>query len=116
MYQTITILSKVIAIREGQYTEIVVEDLNRDYTDDLKYVTVVKLPLWENPPFTLGDEGYLEFQSVKGGETQYFNRNEKDFECYKYSNNYFIRFIKKEIYVKKKNLNFRVCVQNLEKS
>lgn len=45
MYQTITILSKIVAIREGQYTEIVVEDLNRDFTDDLKYVTVVKLPL-----------------------------------------------------------------------
>ena len=106
MSQTITILSKIVAIREGQYTEIVVEDLNRDYTDDLKYVTVVKLPLWENPPFTLGDEGYLEFQSVKGGETQYFNRNEKDFECYKYSNNYFIRFIKKRDLCKEKEFNF----------
>lgn len=106
MYQTITILSKIVAIREGQYTEIVVEDLNRDYTDDLKYVTVVKLPLWENPPFTLGDEGYLEFQSVKGGETQYFNRNEKDFECYKYSNNYFIRFIKKRDLCKEKEFKF----------
>ena len=106
MSQTITILSKVVAIREGQYTEIVVEDLNRDYTDDLKYVTVVKLPLWENPPFALGDEGYLEFQSVKGGETQYFNRNEKDFECYKYSNNYFIRFIKTQDLCKQKEFKF----------
>lgn len=105
MYPTITILSKIVAIREGQYTEIVVEDLNRDFTDDLKYVTVVKLPLWETPPFTLGDEGYLEFQSVKGGD-KWFNRNEKDFEFYKYSNNYFIRFIKTQDLCKQKEFKF----------
>jgi hypothetical protein len=49
MSQTITILSKIVAIREGQYTEIVVEDLNRDYTDDFKYVTVdFKLREWRD--------------------------------------------------------------------
>lgn len=40
----LTINCKIVAIREGQYTEIVVEDLQRDYTDDLKFVTVVRLP------------------------------------------------------------------------
>lgn len=42
--QTITIYCKVLVIQDGQYIEMVVEDLNRDVTDDLKYVTVVKLP------------------------------------------------------------------------
>jgi hypothetical protein len=106
MLQTITIYCKILVIQDGQYSEIVVEDLNRDYTDDLKYVTVVKLPYWENPQFTMGDKGYLEFQSVKGGETQYFSRNEKDFEYYKYSNNYFIRFIKEKDLCKQKEFNF----------
>jgi hypothetical protein len=106
MLQTITIYCKILVIQEGQYSEIVVEDLNRDYTDDLKYVTVVKLPYWENPQFTMGDKGYLEFQSVKSGETQYFSRNEKDFEYYKYSNNYFIRFIKEKDLCKQKEFNF----------
>lgn len=41
---TITIYSKILVIRSNQYSEIVVEDLNREYTDDLKYLTVVKLP------------------------------------------------------------------------
>lgn len=44
MSDTITIYGKIVAIDDNQYTEIVVEDLNRDFTDDLKYVTVVKLP------------------------------------------------------------------------
>lgn len=41
---TITIFGKVVAKQENQYTEIVVDDINRDYTDDLKYVTLVVLP------------------------------------------------------------------------
>lgn len=106
MLQTITIFCKILVIQEGQYSEIVVEDLNRDFTDDLKYVTVVKLPFWENPPFEMGDQGYLEFQSVEGGKTQYFSRNEQDFECYKYSNNYFIRFIKQKDLCKRKEFEF----------
>lgn len=40
----ITIYCRVLAIRESQYSEIVVEDLNRDSIDDLKYVMVTKLP------------------------------------------------------------------------
>nr|DAE19942.1 MAG TPA: hypothetical protein [CrAss-like virus sp. ctYsL76] len=44
MAEIITIYCKVLVIQEGQYREIVVEDLNRDFTDDLKYVTVVQLP------------------------------------------------------------------------
>lgn len=40
----ITIYCKVLVIQEGLYSEIVVEDLNRELTDDLKYVTIVKLP------------------------------------------------------------------------
>lgn len=45
MSQTITINCKIVAIQaDGQYTHIVLEDLSRNYDDDLKYVTVVKLP------------------------------------------------------------------------
>ena len=40
----ITIYSKILVVQEGQYREIVVEDLNRDPTDDLKYVSLVQLP------------------------------------------------------------------------
>lgn len=42
--QIITIYCKILVIQENQYTEIVVEDLNRNVRDDLKYITLVKLP------------------------------------------------------------------------
>lgn len=42
--QIITIRCKILVIQDGQYQEIIVEDLNREPTDDLKYVSVVKLP------------------------------------------------------------------------
>lgn len=40
----ITLYCKIVAIEIGSYTNIVIEDLNRSYSDDLKYVTIVKLP------------------------------------------------------------------------
>ena len=45
--------------------------------------------------FELDEEGFVIFQPVEAGVTQWFNRNLKDFETYNYSNNYFINFIKK---------------------
>lgn len=92
MNNTITIYCKICAIQEGLYTAIVVEDLNRDYSDDLKYVTVVKLPNWDTPNLQIGDEGYLQFECITGGVSKWFNKIEEDFEIYKYNNNYFINF------------------------
>ena len=60
--QTITIHCKIVAIEDGQYTAIVVEDLNRIETDDL--------------------------------------------EIYKYTNNYFISFIKEKDICNQKEFNF----------
>lgn len=90
----ITIYCKIKAIDEGQYTLIVVEDLKRDYNDDLKYVTVVKLPNWDSKIFQVDDVGFLQFESVIGGETMYFNRNTSELDTYIYTNNYFLNFIK----------------------
>ena len=96
MSQTITIHCKIVAIQEdGQYSHIVLEDLSRDFDDDLKYVTVVKLPNWDCNHFELLEEGFVIFQPVEAGVTRWFNRNLRDFETYNYSNNYFINFIKK---------------------
>lgn len=107
MSQAITIHCKIVAVKEdGRYTLMVLEDQSRDYTDDLKYVTVVKMPNWEHNPFELGDEGYVIFEPVEAGVTKYFNREMKDFKVYNYSNNYFINFIKKEEICKQKEYKF----------
>lgn len=93
----LTIHCKICAIRINQYTDIVVEDLERNYDDDYKYVTVVKLPNWEQGrSLHEDDEGYLQFVSVEAGKTFWFNRELKDYEVHKYSNNYFLNFFKKK--------------------
>jgi hypothetical protein len=93
----ITIYSKILVVQEGQYREIVVEDLNRDPTDDLKYVSLVQLPNWStSDPLNVGDVGYIQFQCVEGGVTTWFNKVLKDFEIYNYTNNYIINFFKQK--------------------
>lgn len=92
----ITIYCRILEIRYNLYTEIVIEDLNRDFTDDLKYVTIVKLPNWIHESFNIGDIGYLQYQVVNGGKTQWFDKNNNELMTFKYDNNYFISFIKEK--------------------
>lgn len=103
---TITILCKIVAIQYNQYTDIVVEDLNRDYTDDLKYVTVVLLPNW-NIQLEIGDVGYMQFQYVQAGKSQWYNKEIEDFEIYKYDNNYIINFFKQRDICKQETFEFK---------
>lgn len=44
MENKITIYCQIKAIQEGMYANIVVEDLTREFTDRLKFVTVVRCP------------------------------------------------------------------------
>lgn len=91
-----TIYCQIKAILPGLYTQLVVEDLNREYTDVYKYVTVVRCPNWEcSESMDIGDVGYLQFQSVREGENWY-NAETKEYETYKYTNNYFMGFIKEK--------------------
>lgn len=105
--QVITIFCKVLVVEIGQYSEIVVEDLNREYTDDLKYITVVKLPNWDSSDtIEIGDTGYLQFQYVEGGNSTWFNKSTKDFEVYNYTNNYFMNFFKQKDICKQDKFKF----------
>lgn len=105
--QIITIYCKVLVIQEGQYQEIVVEDLNRELTDDLKYISVVRLPNWDiTNSFKVGDIGYLQYQYVEGGVSQWFNKVSKDFEIYTYTNNYLINFYKQKDICKQEEFEF----------
>lgn len=106
MDEIITIYSKVVARQDGQYTEYVVEDLNRDYSDDLKYVCVVQLPNWDIPKLEVGDVGYTKFQFVEGGVSTYVSKITGDLEIYKYTNNYLLNFYKEKEICKDENFNF----------
>lgn len=102
---TITIFGKVVAKQENQYTEIVVDDMNRDYTDDLKYVTLVVLPNW-NISVELGEIGYFRFQIVEAGKSHWYDKEREDYQVYKYDNNYLINFYKQRDLCKQDTFDF----------
>ena len=92
---TLTIRCRIKAIQSYQYTNIVVEDLDRPCGDDYKYITVVLLPNWQydKNKLSVGIEGFLQFEPVEAGKTLWFNKETNEAEFYKYDNNYFINFI-----------------------
>ena len=69
--------------------------MDRPYTDDYKYVTVVLLPNWnfDRTKLQIGNEGFLQFEPVEAGKTLWFNKETQEKEVYSYDNNYFINFI-----------------------
>lgn len=78
---------KLIAIKNSYYTIYVFKKLEKE-----GYIMCTKLPNWQTPELHLGDEGFLQYQNVKAGET-YYNPTTNTKEIYKYSNIYFINFI-----------------------
>ena len=88
----ITIYCKIKAIQRSQYTLVIVEDLNRSFEDDLKYVAATVLPNWQQKEFFVNDEGYLTFESVDAGD-KFYNRELDEEGIYKYTANYFISFV-----------------------
>lgn len=88
---------KLVAIKDQQYKNIVFEDLSKDYDDDLRYITVVMVPNWQfSEKLEIGDRGYLQYESVYAGESQWFDKLSQKMINYKYNNLYFINFIKEQ--------------------
>lgn len=80
---------KLLAVREGTYTMYVFQQL-----DTKEYIMCTRLPNWRVPDVNIGDSGFLEYQSVKAGET-YFNPKNETTVHYSYSNVYFLNFVQK---------------------
>lgn len=78
---------KLLAVREGHYTIYVFKNLSTN-----NYIMCTRLPNWQVPQVSVGDTGFLEYQTVKAGEA-YFNPSLGTSEVYKYSNVYFTNFI-----------------------
>lgn len=58
------------------------------------YIMCTKLPNWQTPDVEIGDEGFLKYESVKAGES-YYDPESGEAHIYKYSNVYFLNFVKK---------------------
>lgn len=102
-----TLKCKLVAIQEGQYTNYVFEDLDKEFNSDLKYITCTKPPNWNyTEVINIGDIGYLQCEFVEAGINKWYSSNEKQFIPYKYTNCYFINFIKKKDIISTKEFNF----------
>lgn len=89
-----TINAKLVAKLNGSYTTYVFQNLEEQESSESRYITVTKCPNWQYyGEINIGDEGFLEYEFVKAGD-EYFDLSSNKTECYRYTRNYFMNFIK----------------------
>lgn len=79
--------AKLLAIRDGAYSIYVFKNLDAN-----TYIMCTKLPNWQTPNVSIGDEGFLNYQDVVAGES-YYNPLTQTSHVYNYSNVYFMNFV-----------------------
>lgn len=84
------VYAKLIAIKEGNYTNYVFKNL-----DNSSYIMCTKLPNWKTPDISIGSKGYLMYVEVSAGE-KYYDLSTETQHIYNYSNIYFDNFILKQ--------------------
>jgi hypothetical protein len=88
---------ELLAVRDGVYTVYVFKVLNEE-----NYVMCTRLPNWQVPEISIGDQGFLQYQIVNAGDKYVTPDGEKD--IFRYSNCYFINFVNKSDIVKNKEI------------
>ena len=88
---------ELIAKREGIYTMYVFKTL-----DTYDYIMCTRLPNWQVPEVNVGDQGFLQYHIVKSGDS--YTTPDGTVVIYKYSNTYFINFVKKSDTLKNKEI------------
>lgn len=73
------------------YVTYVFKILDEEFTKDTKYVMVVKCPNWESPTLTIGDRGYVYFESWEAGKDKWWDGINMNY--YKYNFTQFIKFV-----------------------
>jgi len=85
----VTMPAKLVATRSDRYTSYVFKN-----TDTGEYIICTRLPNWQTPEVFLGDDGFLQLESVHAGD-KYFSLSTLREEVYLYTNIYFKNFVKK---------------------
>lgn len=80
--------AKLVAIRDSTYTIYVFSLLK-----EMNYIMCTRLPNWQVPEISIGDSGFLKYQTVEAGD-QYITPEGESIN-YKYTNSYFLDFINK---------------------
>jgi hypothetical protein len=89
---------ELVATRADVYTVYVFKIVGKD-----EYIFCTKLPNWQTPEIDVGDIGFLKYQIVNSGDT-YYNPDTGVSDVYRYSNIYFMNFVKKSDVVKNKEI------------
>jgi len=100
----VTFRGKLVARLDEQYTTMVFQNLDEPNNSLLRYVTVTRLPNWTGVDPQINDIGFLECEYVNAGE-EYYQRNTGNKEQYRYTQCYFISFIKEPD--KEQNNNYK---------
>lgn len=88
-----TIKGQLKAEQDDFYKSYVFEVLEESVDSFTKYITMTECPNWDLPNISIGDVGYVVFDSVQAGE-EYFKRSTKTQETYNYTNCYIVNFIR----------------------
>ena len=75
----------------GGYWILVFKDLDNKQFGK-QYIMCVVCPNWQTRIPDIGERGYLNYETVVAGEDKYWDGNQ--FIPYRYTNIYFIKFIK----------------------
>ena len=79
---------ELLAKKIGHYSLYAFKNLENN-----TFIMCTVLPRWDMPDMQIGEKGFLKYQIVKAGEP-YYNPNTDTFIKYKYTNQYFMSFIK----------------------
>ena len=101
----VTIRGKLVAKLDEQYTTMVFQNLDEPNNSLLRYITVTKLPNWTGVNPEIGDIGFIECEYVNAGD-EYYQRNTGNKEMYKYTQCYFLNFIKEQQEIINNNYKF----------
>lgn len=58
-----------------------------------KYITLVRFPNWEQTPFEIENEGFVQFKIAEAGKDQWYDSKNEMFRNYQYTNCIFLKFI-----------------------
>ena len=83
---------RVVAFQDGQYKQIVVQNLDEPENSWDRYVMLTICPNWQGSIPKIEEQGFFEFEEVQGGE-KYYNRSTGTENIYQYSGVYFMGFV-----------------------
>lgn len=84
---------KLVAVQDDFYTVYVFENLEEPKNSLLHYVAATKPPNWKGKAPEYDAPGFIEVEYVNAGD-KYIQRNTGETQTYKYTQCYFVNFVK----------------------